>query len=85
LIRHSLKYVPRRRYDAVVKDLKPIYTAIDADQALVALETFEEKWDANCPAGLAHAVLPDRDLRELAMHVQSDTLPRHLLTSNQQM
>ena len=31
LIRHSLKYVPRRQYDAVVKDLKPIYTAIDAD------------------------------------------------------
>jgi putative transposase len=28
LIRHSLKYVPRRQYDVVVKDLKPIYTAI---------------------------------------------------------
>jgi transposase-like protein len=35
LIRHSLRYVPRREYDAVVKDLKPIYTAIDADAALV--------------------------------------------------
>ena len=31
LIRHSLKYVPSREYEAVVKDLKPIYTAIDAD------------------------------------------------------
>ena len=46
LIRHSLKYVPRRQYDAVVKDLKPIYTAIDADAALLALEAFEEKWGA---------------------------------------
>ena len=49
LIRHSLRYVPRRQYDAVVRDLKPIYTAIDADQALLALETFEEKWGQQLP------------------------------------
>jgi putative transposase len=49
LIRHSLRYVPRRQYDAVVKDLKPIYTAIDADHALVALETFEQKWGQQLP------------------------------------
>ena len=41
--------MPRRQYDAVVKDLKPIYTAIDADTALVALEAFEEKWGAQLP------------------------------------
>ena len=44
LIRASLKYVPRRQFDAVTKDLKPIYTAINADQAMVALEQFETKW-----------------------------------------
>ena len=49
LIRHSLKYVPRRQYDAVVRDLKPIYTASDPDVALLALEAFEEKWDAQIP------------------------------------
>jgi putative transposase len=49
LIRHSLRYVPRRQYDAVVKDLKPIYTAIDADQALLALEGFDEKWGEQLP------------------------------------
>src|SRR5947209_8813866 len=49
LIRQSLRYVPRRRYEAVVKDLKPIYTAINADQALVALEAFEEKWGGQLP------------------------------------
>jgi putative transposase len=49
LIRHSLKYVPRRQYDAVVKDLKPIYTAIDADHALGALEAFEQKWGQQLP------------------------------------
>jgi putative transposase len=49
LIRHSLRYVPRRQYEAVVKDLKPIYTAIDADTALLALEAFEEKWGTLLP------------------------------------
>ena len=33
----------------MVKDLKPIYTAIDADTALVALEAFEERWGAQLP------------------------------------
>ena len=49
LIRHSLKYVPRRQYEQVVKDLRPIYTAIDADTALIALEAFEEKWGKQLP------------------------------------
>jgi len=49
LIRASLKYVPRRQYDAVVKDLRPIYTAIDADHALEALDAFEAKWGAQLP------------------------------------
>jgi putative transposase len=49
LIRQSLKYVPRRQYDAVVKDLKPIYTANNPDSALVALEAFEEKWGQRLP------------------------------------
>jgi putative transposase len=49
LIRHSLKYVPRRQYDAVVKDLRPIYTAVDADHALRALEAFEDSWGQQLP------------------------------------
>jgi putative transposase len=49
LIRHSLKYVPRREYEQVVKDLRPIYTAVDADAALHALEAFEDKWGQQLP------------------------------------
>ena len=49
LIRQSLRYVPRKKYDQVVKDLRPVYTAVDADQALAALEAFEEKWGAQLP------------------------------------
>jgi putative transposase len=49
LIRQSLRYVPRRQYDQVVKDLRPIYTAVDSDAALAALEGFEEKWGEKLP------------------------------------
>jgi putative transposase len=49
LIRHSLKYVPRKQYEQVTKDLRPIYTAIDADAAMRALEAFEEKWGKQIP------------------------------------
>jgi putative transposase len=49
LIRASLRYVPRRQFDAVTKDLKPIYTAINPDQAMVALEAFEAKWGEMLP------------------------------------
>jgi putative transposase len=49
LIRHSLKYVPRREYDKVVKDLRLIYTAVDADAAQAALEAFDDKWGQRFP------------------------------------
>ena len=49
LIRQSLKYVPRRGYDQVVKDLKPIYTATDVDAASEALDAFDQKWGAQLP------------------------------------
>jgi putative transposase len=49
LIRHSLKYVPRREYEKVARDLKPIYTAVDADAAQQALEVFDEKWGQRFP------------------------------------
>ena len=49
LIRNSLKYVPRREREQVARDLKPIYTAKDADQAHAELEAFDEKWGARFP------------------------------------
>jgi putative transposase len=49
LIRTSLKYVPRREREQVARDLKPIYTAVDADQAQAELEAFDEKWGARFP------------------------------------
>jgi putative transposase len=49
LIRSSLRYVPRREREQVARDLKPIYTATDADQAQAELERFDEKWGARFP------------------------------------
>jgi putative transposase len=49
LLRHSLRYVPRKEREQVARDLKPIYTAKDADQAQAELEAFDEKWGARFP------------------------------------
>jgi putative transposase len=49
LIRLSLRYVPRREREQVARDLKPIYTAIDADAAQAELERFDEKWGQRFP------------------------------------
>jgi putative transposase len=49
LIRHSLRYVPRREREQVARDLKPIYTAADADAAQHALEAFDEQWGKRFP------------------------------------
>jgi putative transposase len=49
LIRSSLKYVPRKEREQVARDLRPIYTAKDSDQAHAELETFDEKWGQRFP------------------------------------
>src|SRR3954469_18180361 len=49
LIRLSLRYVPRRQREQVARDLKQIYTAIDADAAQRALERFDETWGQRFP------------------------------------
>ena len=49
LIRLSLRYVPRREREQVARDLKPVYTAIDADAAQRELERFDEQWGARFP------------------------------------
>ena len=49
LIRHSLRYVPRRERERVARDLKPIYTALDANAAEAALHAFDERWGKRFP------------------------------------
>jgi transposase-like protein len=44
LIRNTFRLTSRRDSDAIKRDIKPIYTAPNADAALVALDELEEKW-----------------------------------------
>lgn len=49
LLRNSFKYVPRQHWDALERDLKPIYTAVDATAAGAALEVLDERWGQQYP------------------------------------
>ena len=49
LIRQSLRFVPEKHRRAVAKDLKPIYTAVEADAAAEALAVFEQSWGEHYP------------------------------------
>jgi putative transposase len=48
-IRASLRYVGYRDKRTLAKDLRPIYTAANADHALTELERFDERWGARYP------------------------------------
>jgi putative transposase len=44
LLRNSFRIASKRDWDALKKDLKPIYTAATATAAAVALDELEETW-----------------------------------------
>ena len=48
-IRNSLRYVSYKDRKELVSDLKPIYQASTEEEALLALESFAEKWDKRYP------------------------------------
>jgi putative transposase len=52
LIRASLRYVNYRDLKKVTSALRPIYTAENADQALVELERFDADWGQRYPAAV---------------------------------
>nr|WP_245537960.1 IS256 family transposase [Tsukamurella paurometabola] len=49
LLRNSFKYVPRQHWDALKRDLKPIYTAPNAAAADEALTELDERWGQKYP------------------------------------
>ncbi len=44
LIRNTFRLTSRTDADAIKRDMKPIYTAVNADAALAALDDLDEKW-----------------------------------------
>jgi len=50
LIRNTFRLASRKYWDQLKHDLKPIYTAINATAARVALDELSEKWGTRYPA-----------------------------------
>ena len=50
LIRGTFRYASKRYWEAIAKDLRPIYTAANAEAAWAAFEELEEKWGKPYPA-----------------------------------
>ena len=50
LIRNSFRFASRKYWDQLSRDLKPIYTAVDAEAAAAALDDLHAKWGTRYPA-----------------------------------
>ena len=50
LIRNTFRYASRKDYDALARDLRPLYTAPNAEMAALRFEEFAATWGARYPA-----------------------------------
>ena len=50
LLRNTFRYASRRDWQALARDLKPVYTAPNAEMASVRFAEFAEKWGPRYPA-----------------------------------
>src|ERR687897_32318 len=50
LIRNTFRYASRRDWDALAKDLRPVYTAPNAEMAAVRFDEFADTWGDRYPA-----------------------------------
>lgn len=50
LIRNTFRYASRKDWDAIARDLKPVYTAANADVAAARFDELAEKWGDRYPA-----------------------------------
>lgn len=52
LIRNTFRYAARQDWDALAKDLRPVYTAVNAEQAEARFTELAERWGAKYPAAI---------------------------------
>jgi putative transposase len=50
LIRASLRYASKKDWGPLTRDLRPIYTAVDEQNAEAALPAFDHRWRQRYPA-----------------------------------
>jgi len=49
MVRNSIKFVPWKDYKAVTSDLKKIYQSSTEEEALIALDQFDDRWGEKYP------------------------------------
>jgi len=50
LVRNTFRYASRRDWDEMARDLRPVYTAINAEMAAVRFDEFANTWGGRYPA-----------------------------------
>lgn len=50
LIRNTFKYSSKKYWGEIARELKPVYTAVNAAAALAEFEAFDKKWGTKYPA-----------------------------------
>jgi putative transposase len=50
LIRNTFRYASRKDWDELARDLRPVYTAVNAEAAGLRFDELAEKWGARYPA-----------------------------------
>lgn len=50
LIRNTFRYASRKDWDELAKDLRPVYTAVNAELAAVRFDELADKWSGRYPA-----------------------------------
>lgn len=53
LLRNTFRYAARQDWDAIARDLRPIYTAVNEPMARERFHEFEDKWQGKYPAAVA--------------------------------
>jgi transposase-like protein len=52
LIRNTFRYAARQDWDQLAKDLRPVYTAVNAEQAAARLDELAATWGTKYPAAI---------------------------------
>jgi putative transposase len=50
LIRNTFRYASRKDWDELARDLRPVYTAVNAEMAALRFDEFADKWAGRYPA-----------------------------------
>jgi putative transposase len=50
LLRNTFRYASKKYWDAIAKDIRPVYTAPNEEAALARFEEFVDKWGSTYPA-----------------------------------